>query len=71
MTMKYPGIGKFCRMLISQGLDNTTILKRAKRKFPFSHVSYHSVAFYRSDMRRNGLMPPDSERHQGIVRRAA
>lgn len=56
---KYPGIGKFCRARILAGDDNLTILAKARRKFPDSKVSYKSVAFYVSDLRRNGIEVPD------------
>ncbi len=50
------GIGKFCRTEINAGKTNTEILKLVKKKFPKGHTTYACVAWYRSNMKKNGTL---------------
>ncbi len=56
MNEQNMGIGKFCRAEINAGKTNTEILKSVKKKFPKGHTTYACVAWYRSNMKKNGTL---------------
>ena len=49
------GIGDLARKLISDGRTNAETLEAVRAKFPDAATSSESIAWYRSQMRREGL----------------
>lgn len=49
-------IGARSRELIKQGLSNTTILETIKKEFPNGKTTMACIAWYKSDMRKKGLL---------------
>lgn len=49
------GIGDLARSLISDGKTNSETLEVVKAKFPEASTSPESIAWYRSQMRREGM----------------
>lgn len=49
------GIGDMARKLISEGQTNAETLAAVKAEFPDAATSAESIAWYRSQMRREGL----------------
>jgi hypothetical protein len=50
-------IGKTARALILQGLSNAEVLAEVKRLHEKAETSPACIAWYRSNMRKNGLLP--------------
>jgi hypothetical protein len=51
-------IGSRSRELIKQGLSNAVILETIKMEFPQGKTTMACIAWYKSDMRKKGLLAP-------------
>ncbi len=51
-------IGSRSRELIKQGLSNAVILETIKMEFPNGKTTMACIAWYKSDMRKKGLLAP-------------
>jgi hypothetical protein len=51
-------IGSRSRELIKQGQTNTVILETIKKEFPNGKTTMACIAWYKSDMRKKGQIPP-------------
>lgn len=51
-------IGSRSRELIKQGLSNAIILETIKMEFPQGKTTMACIAWYKSDMRKKGLLAP-------------
>lgn len=62
-------IGKFVRDQVLQNPEakNDDILKAVKLKFPEAKTSYACIAWYKSDMRKKGLIASKKERTLEVV----
>lgn len=62
-------IGKFAREAIKANptMKNDDILALVKAQFPNAKTTYACIAWYKSDMRKKGLMPLKGERTLEVV----
>lgn len=62
-------IGKFVRDQVLQNPEakNEEILKLVKSKFPEAKTSYACIAWYKSDMRKKGMIASKKTRTQEMV----
>ena len=51
-------IGSRSRELIKQGLSNSVILAKIHEEFPNGKTTMACIAWYKSDMRKKGLLAP-------------
>ena len=62
------GIGQFVRHAIKAGkLDNKEILEKVLTIFPGSKTTPACIAWYKTDMRKKGLLPANATRGKNVV----
>lgn len=57
-TASTVSIGSRSRELIKQGLSNAVILQQVHTEFPNAKTTMACIAWYKSDMRKKGLLAP-------------
>jgi len=60
-------IGSKCRELIKLGKTNAEILETIKAEFPAAKTTVACVAWYKSDMRKKGLLAPRGHKTVYVV----
>lgn len=53
--MEKQGLGALAVALIKEGKDNDTVLAKIKAKFPKAKTTLASIAWYRNNLRANGV----------------
>lgn len=62
------GVGEYAKQLITQGLDNATVLAEVMKKFPSAKTSKGCIAFYRTALSKTPTAPnPEALRQQAQV----